>query len=88
MITDKIDIIKQTRTDGHGTILIKGIPDSEREVELLNLKLQMVTGLMEQREEILKAFIAKYGIEPDDVEQVFEHEGDKIIWRVRRKGDQ
>lgn len=37
-----------------------------------------------QREEILKAFIAKYKCNPEEVEQVVEQSGDRITWRVRK----
>jgi len=47
---------------------------------------QLLTGIYEQREEILRAFAAKYcGLEPDEVEQVITFDGDKITWTVRRK---
>ena len=47
---------------------------------------QLLTGIYEQREEILRAFAAKYyGLEPDEVEQIIAIEGDKITWTVRKK---
>ena len=46
----------------------------------------VIEGVYEQREEILRAFAAKYcGLEPDEVEQVITFDGDKITWTVRRK---
>ena len=39
-----------------------------------------------QREEILTAFIAKYGCEPNEVEQVTEFRCDSTVWFVRKKG--
>jgi hypothetical protein len=41
--------------------------------------------IMEQREDILKAFVAKYGLQPDKVEQVIIRRGNRIMWRVRRR---
>jgi hypothetical protein len=38
-----------------------------------------------QREEILEAFIAKYGIEPDQAVQVIKRKGNKLVWGVRHK---
>jgi hypothetical protein len=42
-----------------------------------------------QRDEILEAFIAKYGFEPDECEQVIQYTEDSIIFSIRRriKGD-
>ena len=46
----------------------------------------VIEGVYEQREEIMRAFAAKYyGLEPDEVEQVIVFDGDKITWTVRRK---
>jgi|GEM_PF-5860912 len=41
--------------------------------------------ILEQREEILKAFIAKYCCDPDQVVQKVQNLGDKIIWWVEWK---
>jgi len=38
-----------------------------------------------QREEILKAFIAKYGYAPDEIEQVEQHTSTGMIWYVRKR---
>ncbi len=43
--------------------------------------------IIEQREEILRAFVAKYKLHPDECEQVIEQSKDKIVWRVRKRGD-
>lgn len=43
------------------------------------------TTILEQREEILSAFIAKYGIEPNEIEQVERQDENETIWFVRRK---
>jgi hypothetical protein len=46
--------------------------------------------IMEQREEILKAFIAKYGFAPDEAVQVIEYTHNGTRWYVekrRRKED-
>ncbi len=42
--------------------------------------------IMDQREEILKAFFAKYGLEPDLIEQVVEYLPHRIVWTIRPKG--
>jgi hypothetical protein len=45
--------------------------------------------IMEQREEILRAFIAKYGWQPEEVEQVIEmsdYASGVIRWSIRKKG--
>ena len=41
--------------------------------------------IMTQREEILTAFIAKYGCDPSKIEQVMEFTHDKVIWYIRKK---
>jgi len=43
--------------------------------------------VLEQREEILSAFIAKYNLQPEETEQVVENQFDKIVWYPRRKGE-
>lgn len=41
--------------------------------------------IMAQREEVLRAFIAKHGLLPDKVEQIIEKSGNKIRWYLRRR---
>ncbi len=41
--------------------------------------------IMSQREEILSAFIAKYGIEPENVVQVLQYTNEGIQFWVERK---
>ena len=44
--------------------------------------------IVEQREEILTAFVAKYGFNPEDVEQVVDfsdYSNGIIRWSVRRR---
>ncbi len=41
--------------------------------------------VLRQREEILAAFIAKYGLEPDEVEQVSMATNEGEVWFVRKK---
>ena len=41
--------------------------------------------VMEQREEIIKAFIAKYNCSPDEIEQVIQTEDNKVVWYLRKK---
>ena len=43
--------------------------------------------IMMQREEILSAFIAKYGIQPDEAVQVIQQNEHTITWCVKRKGE-
>ena len=38
-----------------------------------------------QREEILRAFVAQYGCEPDEVEQVEQNTPTGKIWFVRKR---
>lgn len=46
----------------------------------------MLDKIYKQREEILQAFIAKYGYEPDEVEQVIISDQDSTVrWFVRKK---
>jgi hypothetical protein len=45
--------------------------------------------IMDNREEILRAFIAKYGWQPEDCEQVLDmsdYASGVIRWSVRKKG--
>ncbi len=41
--------------------------------------------IAQQREEILRAFIAKYGWQPDEIEQVQEYRLDGVHWYVRKR---
>ena len=43
--------------------------------------------IQSQREEVLKAFLAKHGVEPDEVEQVVIISDRGIRWSLRRKVD-
>ena len=46
----------------------------------------LLDGVHSQREEILKAFVAKYGCEPDECEQVIISDRENIIrWFVQKK---
>lgn len=42
-----------------------------------------LTAITAQREEICRAFLAKYGCEPDALEQVIQHLPDGTVWFVR-----
>ena len=44
--------------------------------------------VLEQREEILKAFIAKHGYQPEEIEQVFQSTPDGFRWWVRKRGEE
>ncbi len=45
--------------------------------------------ILTQREEIIKAFIAKYNLDPSECEQVIRPgTNGEIIWSVRKKGTQ
>lgn len=41
--------------------------------------------ILDQREEVLRAFIAKYGCEPDEIEQVEQMTDTGRVWYLRRK---
>ena len=41
--------------------------------------------VLEQREEILKAFVAKYGCEPDEIVQVHQWKDGASRWYVEKK---
>jgi hypothetical protein len=43
--------------------------------------------IIEQREEIITAFIAKYGCQPDEIEQVEERYDGLTKWYVRKKDE-
>lgn len=46
----------------------------------------LLHGIHSQRQEILKAFIAKYGCEPDECEQVIISDMENVVrWFVRKK---
>lgn len=45
---------------------------------------KVVDGVVAQREEILRAFVAKYGFQPDEAVQVVGNDG---AWRVIRRSD-
>jgi len=50
---------------------------------------RMVAQVMSQREEILKAFIAKHGFEPERAVQVEQRQADgSSIWFIRRFTDE
>jgi hypothetical protein len=49
---------------------------------------KIMTDIAEHREEIVKAFIAKYGVGPEEVEQVInmsQYASGIITWSIRRK---
>ncbi len=45
----------------------------------------IVNNIMEQREEILNAFIAETGLKPSECEQVIETDGMLIRWYIRKR---
>jgi hypothetical protein len=46
----------------------------------------MLDRIYSQRQEIMEAFIAKYGCEPDECEQIIISDVDNVIrWFVRKK---
>lgn len=50
------------------------------------VKLKQATDqILAQREEILTAFIAKYGIEPDQIEQMVYTDGKRVLWTIQKK---
>jgi len=52
------------------------------ELDVLATEISAV--LYAQREEILAAFIAKYGCNPDEIEQIYETSGNQVRWYVRK----
>jgi hypothetical protein len=59
---------------------------AERTAEMRAALDGAVTSVMGQREEILRAFIAKYGFQPDEAEQVEQDTPTGRRWYVRRRG--
>jgi hypothetical protein len=59
--------------------------DSKIGKSLFGLTRKAWEEVIAQREEITRAFIAKYGIEPDEIEQVEERGVYEIVWYVRRR---
>jgi hypothetical protein len=59
---------------------------------MFNISETALKGIYSQRENILQAFIAETGCKPSEAEQVveFRHFGSeaKIIWKVRKRGDE
>lgn len=55
--------------------------------DMQQLKNRAIKQIAEQREEIIRAFMAKYLCGPEDVEQIVTFEGTQIRWYVQwRKG--
>jgi hypothetical protein len=48
---------------------------------------QAATAIAAQREEILSAFVAKYGFEPDEAVQVISHSASGVRWHIMRRMD-
>ena len=46
---------------------------------------ELINSILSQREEIVKAFIAKYGFAPEEAEQVCQQTSEGIIWFIRKK---
>ena len=46
---------------------------------------KVVNDILEQREEILAAFVAQHGYLPDEIEQITEHTMNGMKWYVRRR---
>lgn len=57
--------------------------DTVRE-ELRKIKAKTLNEIFAQREEIVQAFIAKYGIQPEEAVQVIQFSENKIFWKVQR----
>ena len=45
----------------------------------------LISSIYEQREQIITAFIAQHGCNPDEVEQVVQYTGNEIKWFIRKK---
>lgn len=66
---------------------LSGMPDMHTPSGLIDTE-QIAQALLEvyrQREQILVAFMAQYGLLPDQVEQVEQHTANGIVWFVRRR---
>jgi|SRR6185312_1875692 len=62
------------------------MPLPHKQQQLRDIAATAYQKAMEQREEILTAFIAKYGCQPDEMEQVeLRHKDGGIIWCVRKR---
>ncbi len=44
----------------------------------------MMAKIMEERDEIVCAFLAKHGCNPEDAEQVIRFSPEGLTWRVRK----
>jgi len=53
--------------------------------ELRSIIKQKINSIMANREEILTAFVAKWGYEPDEIEQVEQIDGNEIRWFIRKR---
>ncbi|MCP3968682.1 MAG: hypothetical protein GY718_20465 [Lentisphaerae bacterium] len=51
-----------------------------------DLSVKLYDGIIVNREEILKAFIAETGLRPSECEQVFSQ--DRLTWYVRKKREE
>jgi len=59
-----------------------------QEGNVLNYVYKSKIEIIKQREEILTAFIAKYNLEPEEIEQVINNKNIKeIVWSVRKKNN-
>ena len=58
---------------------------SDKPNDLHSLMRRNYVRILEHKEEILEAFIAKYGCEPDEMEIVETRGIDEVSWRVRKK---
>ena len=45
----------------------------------------LISSIYEEREKIIKAFIAEYGCKPEEIEQIVQYTGNEIKWFVRKK---
>lgn len=46
----------------------------------------IIKEILSKREEILSAFIAKYGFEPDEAEQIIISDGIQTRWFIQKRG--
>lgn len=58
---------------------IERLRECPRNVKIIDA---IISGIMNQREEILKAFIAKYGCGPDEITQSIEVTEKGIEWKI------
>jgi hypothetical protein len=81
---DRLEDVDPMPFGAHKNKPMADVPTSYKITDMSETYRRLTEELMSQREEILKAFIAKYGYEPDRAIQVM----DGMKWYVRRMTDE